>query len=99
MSATPIPEAERDFYRLFGANVRRARELGGLSQRAVARMLRIEQPRVSSWETGRLRMNSDQLSRFVQVLCVSVSYLFEGTEDAAGAARLARGSRLTQHIP
>lgn len=81
---------EAAFYRIVGANVRRARELGDLKQGQVADTMKIDGPRMSRLEAGLCGVTAVEFFRIVQVLDVSTDCLTDGLVELAEEARLAR---------
>src|SRR5579871_4752432 len=64
-----------------GNRLRQARELAGLSQGQVARMLNLHRPSVSEMEAGRRRVSADELQELARIYDVGVEWLTSG--DAA----------------
>ena len=61
--------------------LRTAREMAGLSQGQVARMLQIHRPSVSEAEAGRRRVPAEELSELARIYGVSVNWLSGFGED------------------
>jgi transcriptional regulator with XRE-family HTH domain len=61
--------------------LRTAREMAGLSQGQVARMLQIHRPSVSEAEAGRRRVPAEELSELAKIYGVSVNWLSGFGED------------------
>jgi len=61
--------------------LRTAREMAGLSQGQVARMLRIHRPSVTEAEAGRRRVPAEELSELATIYGVSVNWLSGFGED------------------
>ena len=61
---------ERIAYRL-----KLAREMAGLSQGQVAKMLTLQRPAISEIEAGRRRVSAEELTSFVQIYKVDISWL------------------------
>lgn len=89
-----VNDAEVEFYKLLGRNVRRAREGGRLKQWTMAHMLGIWPSVLHKWEAGKTRMNAGDLTRIAQTLCVSLDVLLDGTREVAERVRLLRPSRV-----
>lgn len=61
--------------------LRTAREMAGLSQGQVARMLQIHRPSVTEAEAGRRRVPAEELSELAKIYGVSVNWLSGFGED------------------
>lgn len=61
--------------------LRTAREMAGLSQGQVARMLKIHRPSVTEAEAGRRRVPAEELSELGKIYGVSVNWLSGFGED------------------
>lgn len=83
--------ADRDRLGL-ASRLRMAREMSGLSQGQVARLLGISRPSVSEWEAGRRRVSSGELARLVEMYGVSSEWVLgrdrsgDGNEDRISLA-------------
>jgi len=65
------------------ARLRMAREMAGLSQGQVARMLGLHRPSISEAEAGRRRVSAEELARLAEIYGIGVSWLVcEETPDA-----------------
>lgn len=74
--------------------LRQARELAGLSQGQVARLMGIHRPTVSEIEAGRRRVSADELQEMAKLYDISVSWLTEGTtQDDVSQARYQLAAR------
>ena len=63
-----------------GSRLRMARELAGLSQAQVAKMLSLHRPSISEIEAGRRKVSAEELAKLADVYDVNISWL-TGTED------------------
>lgn len=72
--------SEHDNKKLIGARIRHARQLAGLSQGQVAKLMNLHRPSVSSIEAGNRRVSTDELSQFSDMFDVSTAWLL-GEED------------------
>jgi transcriptional regulator with XRE-family HTH domain len=73
--------------------LREARELAGLSQGQVARILELHRPTISEIEAGRRRVSAEELARFSDIYRVSASWLLgeqDGDSDDIKVAIAAR---------
>ena len=73
MSSLPHPV---DIY--VGKQLRMQRSVMGMSQEALAKAVGITFQQVQKYERGINRMSASRLYDFSQVLCVPISYFFEG---------------------
>jgi len=68
--------------RNIGQRLRAARELAGLSQGQVARILGVHRPTISEIEAGRRRVTADELLRFSEIYDVPMRWIAaESVED------------------
>jgi transcriptional regulator with XRE-family HTH domain len=75
---------EQDRRQLIAARVREARQLAGLTQGQVAKMLELHRPSVSEIEAGNRRVSAEELAKLANIFDVSLSYLMgEGPEVLA----------------
>jgi len=58
-----------------GARLRTARELAGLSQAQVAKMLSLHRPSISEMEAGRRKVSAEELAKLAGIYDVSLSWL------------------------
>lgn len=58
-----------------------ARELAGLTQAQVAKMLKMHRPTISEIEAGRRNVSAQELSKFAEIYGVEVSWLSQGKPD------------------
>lgn len=63
------------------ARLRAAREMAGLSQGQVARMLGMQRPSISEVEAGRRRVSAEEVSQLAQIYGVRSAWLVEGEGD------------------
>lgn len=75
-----------------GGRLRMAREMAGLSQSQVAKMLSLHRPSISEMEAGRRKVSSDELSKLSDIYDVSISWLTE-TEDRPEDERIKLAAR------
>jgi transcriptional regulator with XRE-family HTH domain len=75
------PQSMDDRRANFARRLRTAREIAGLSQGQVARMLRIHRPSVTEAEAGRRRVHAEELSELAKIYGVSVNWLSGFGED------------------
>ena len=69
---------------LIGSRLRSAREMAGLSQGQVARMIKLHRPSVSEAEAGRRGVPAEELARFAEIYGVTSSWLTgEGPDSLA----------------
>ena len=66
-----------------GARLRTARELAGLSQAQVAKMLCLHRPSVSEMEAGRRKVSVEELTKMARIYDVNLSWL-AGAEPEEG---------------
>lgn len=90
-----MSNAERDRLAL-AARLRMAREMAGLSQGQVARLLGISRPSVSEWEAGRRRVSSEELAQLVEIYGVSSEWVLG--RDESGDARQDRISLAAREL-
>lgn len=57
------------------------REKKGLSQNKIAKILKIDQSQISRYETGYLKLNSDQIKEICKTLEISADYLLGLIDD------------------
>lgn len=60
---------------LIGQRLREARQLAGLSQGQVAKIMDMHRPTVSEIEAGNRRVSADEIARFADIYDVSTGYL------------------------
>ena len=75
-----------------GERLRLAREMAGLSQAQVAKMLSLHRPSVSEMEAGRRKVSSEELSKLSDIYDVSISWLVE-KEDTPENERVKLAAR------
>ena len=68
---------------LIASRLRSAREMAGLSQAQVAKLLDLHRPSVSEMEAGRRRVSADELARLSEIYSVDLEWLTgsESTSD------------------
>jgi len=67
---------------LIGARLRTAREMAGLSQGQVARMMDLHRPSVSETEAGRRGVSAEELARYCEIYGVTSAWLIGEVPDA-----------------
>lgn len=65
-----------------GARLRTRRTLLGMSQEKLAEAIGLTFQQVQKYEMGKNRISASRLYQFAQILDVSISYFFEGYEQA-----------------
>ena len=75
-----------------GGRLRIAREMAGLSQAQVAKMLSLHRPSISEMEAGRRKVSSEELAKLSDIYDVSISWLTE-TEDNSEDERVKLAAR------
>ena len=70
---------------MIGARLRSAREMAGLSQGQVARMMDLHRPSVSEAEAGRRGVPAEELARFAEIYGVTTSWLTGEGPDTLSA--------------
>lgn len=75
-----------------GSRLRMARELSGLSQAQVAKMLSLHRPSISEIEAGRRKVSAEELAKLVDIYDVNISWLtgVESGEDSEKVKLAAR---------
>ena len=63
-----------------GSRLRTARELAGLSQAQVAKMLSLHRPSISEIEAGNRKVSAEELTKLADIYDVGISWL-TGAED------------------
>lgn len=61
--------------KIIASRLRTAREMAGLSQAQVAKMLGLHRPSVSEMEAGRRRVSADELSQLTEIYSVDMEWL------------------------
>lgn len=84
---TEIDSAKRS---QIAERLKQARNLAGLSQGHVARMLGLHRPSVTEMEAGNRRVSADELARLAEIYDVSVAWLLGEAPETIDA----RDSRL-----
>ena len=81
MSETRDPTTREDARVAIANRLRTAREMAGLSQGQVARLLGIHRPTVTETEAGRRKVSAEELAAFAHLYGVGVAWLAgeEGT--------------------
>ena len=76
----PEPDPARARRALIGARLREAREIAGLTQGQVAKMLDLHRPSISEAEAGRRRVSAEELAQLSEIYGVRLDWL-AGSED------------------
>lgn len=69
--------------RAIAGRLKLARELAGLSQSQVARLLGLARPAISEIEAGRRRVAAEELSSLAGIYAVDTAWLSEGREPGS----------------
>jgi transcriptional regulator with XRE-family HTH domain len=73
-----------DMQQVIAGRLREARQLAGLSQGQVAKMLDMHRPSVTAIEAATRRVSAEELSRFAEIYDVSLAYLTGEVPDTVG---------------
>jgi transcriptional regulator with XRE-family HTH domain len=78
-----------------GARLRTARELAGLSQEQVAKMLSMRRPSISEIEAGQRKVSSEELRKFSEVYDVKLAWLIgsDSEDEAADEKKIRLAAR------
>lgn len=66
---------------LLGTRLRGAREMAGLSQAQVAKMLSLHRPAISEIEAGRRKVSAEEMAKLVVIYDVKISWLTDTNEE------------------
>jgi len=69
-----------------GKRLRRRRKLLGLTQQQLGEMAGVRFQHIQKFETAGIRLTSEKLYLFAQVLNVPISYFFEGLQTPEGGS-------------
>jgi len=72
--------------------LRLAREMSGLSQGQVAKMLSLHRPSISEMEAGRRKVSAEELAKLSDIYDISISWL-TGTKDSIEDERVKLAAR------
>lgn len=72
---------EAEQRQLIAQRLREARQLAGLSQGQVAKMMGMHRPTISEIEAGNRRVSVDEIARLSEIYDVSTSYLLGDAPD------------------
>lgn len=75
-----------------GGRLRMAREMAGLSQAQVAKMLSLHRPSISEMEAGRRKVSSEELTKLSEIYDVSMAWL-TNTESSSDDERVKLAAR------
>ena len=80
---------------MIAQRLRMARELAGLSQAQVAKMLGLKRPSVSEIEAGRRRVSAEELARLAKIYDVNIQWLIgmESEDNGEFSARVELAAR------
>jgi transcriptional regulator with XRE-family HTH domain len=67
-----------------GQRLRTAREIAGLSQAQVAKMLSLHRPSVSEMEAGRRKVSAEELVKMAEIYDVDISWLSGAKHEETG---------------
>jgi len=82
-----------------GARIRMAREMAGLSQGQVAKLIGLHRPSVSEMEAGNRRISAEELEQLAGLFDVSTSWILaEGEGNSPDAAKLQLAARELQKL-
>lgn len=87
-----------DLRKLFGENLRRAREKNGLSSVEFAKLFGVKPPYVTQMEQGKTGFSADSLFEASKILGVSAASLIADPKEQ-GNARLDLTMKILQKIP
>lgn len=76
-----------------GARVRQARDISGLSQAQLAKLMGIGRPAVSEIETGVRKISTDELISLCEILDVTANWLLHGRVNDSADPRLELAAR------
>ena len=67
---------------LIASRLKTAREMAGLSQAQVAKILRLHRPSVSEMEAGRRRVTAEELTKLAEMYSVDLQWLTGSESDS-----------------
>jgi transcriptional regulator with XRE-family HTH domain len=67
---------------IVASRLRMAREMAGLSQAQVAKILGLHRPSVSEMEAGRRKVSVDELTKLARIYSIDMEWLAGSTPDA-----------------
>lgn len=73
--------SEDEKRKLIAARIRQARQLAGLSQGQVAKLMKLHRPSITEVEAGNRRVSADELSLFSEIFDVSTVWLLGDAEE------------------
>jgi|LakWasMet21_HOW5_FD_contig_121_54360_length_3716_multi_4_in_0_out_0_2 transcriptional regulator with XRE-family HTH domain len=74
-------EPEEDKRTQVGSRLREARNMAGLSQGQVAKIMGMHRPTISEIEAGNRRVAAEELTKFAEIYDVTVSWLLAETAE------------------
>jgi len=66
---------------LFAHRLKLARELAGLTQSQVAKMLELHRPSISEIEAGRRNVTADELIKLSEIYSVDINWILKGNRN------------------
>lgn len=66
---------------IFPIRLKEAREENKLSQYKVAEILKIKQPTIASWESGRTEPDIETIGKLAKIYCHTIDYFFGNSDD------------------
>lgn len=63
------------------ARIRHARQLAGLSQGQVAKLMKLHRPSITEIEAGNRRVSAEELSQFAEIFDVSTTWLLGNADE------------------
>jgi transcriptional regulator with XRE-family HTH domain len=67
--------------KVVGERIRQAREMAGLSQAQVARLLGVHRPTITEMELGNRKVSAEELTRLAEIFEVSIAWLAGDTAE------------------
>jgi transcriptional regulator with XRE-family HTH domain len=86
---------KRNFTSSISERLRISREMAGLTQAQVAKILGLQRPSISEIEAGRRKVSAEEISKFAEVYGVGIDWLTNSKEktDSREKARLELAAR------
>jgi len=66
---------------LLGSRLRGAREMAGLSQAQVAKMLSLHRPTISEIEAGRRKVSAEEMTKLADIYDIKISWLTDTNKE------------------
>ncbi len=73
--------SEYEKRKLIATRIKQARQLAGLSQGQVAKLMNLHRPSVTEIEAGNRRVSADELLQFSEIFDVSTAWLLAETDE------------------